>query len=1044
MARGPYCSAALASGVCAREGTGCPSKHDIRHCDVCDVYLIPNNWGTHVSGRRHKNSAQYAPIIVPGPDEQFQAQTINPLPTVSPATSHGKRSVRCDACGIFLLSPAAFDAHKNSRRHKAAYAKFLISPASDHSPPSTNTSSDDYIQCSYCNMRVEAHHMKKHEKENRHIGHSKDAAGLDEVLDTARKNKHGVVVSEENGVDLGIISTDFQLQYEVAPHTITVEKAERSGRIALKSFSILPQIGSLDHEISFVVSLKGTSRWINFGSPLFVAITLKPSCVGRHEALLALTFHDLGTKYEFTVVRELRAIVGSPEDHKTLLPSAPYSRPAPIQPATADSIHPGKRPVVWTKVKYKTRLPQYKVPSELVDVVFGKDRATSIAGIREAVMPGKLTMKTYCRFFQVCLHIEEEYQRRELAQRSLLSRTLQPGNQYYMLKVPEAGDPRFKPKVVVGDTMLFQHIDSSDKTWYQGVIHEIDKKTNFKLRFDSAFSTYRGKKFDVQFVLNRVPFRRAHQAITNSFSLRRLLFPGINDKKLATVSGEEFSFFERRVGNNFAQRDVVETVLAMEPGCSPLVIYGPPGTGKTSTVVESIKQLIHRDPRSRILACAPSNMAADVIAYRLKTSGTTSLLRLCAFSREVDDVMEELKDVIIINESDVFAFPPLEQLEKYQVIVCTCVTGGILSNIGLIRGHFNFIFIDEAGQASEPIAIIPIKSMADNYTNVVLSGDKDQLGPSVRSSVANRLGLGKSYMERLMESSENDSASGVITKKLREHYRSHEAIISFPNQEFYGNELIPRGDPAVTHSLLRRDILVNSDFPIVFHGVAGKDEREGQNPSFFNAEEASLVKQYVSRLMEDKKLRLEEHHIGIISPYNAQCAKISNLVKKNWPKIKVGNVEDYQGQERRVIIISTVRSSLKQVQNDLRYNLGFVADRRRFNVAVTRAQALLIIIGDPVTLSIDPLWRRFLDYIHLHGGWSPKGKRRDWEPSEDATAQRFADERRERTRDAVQRFIERTASRLVDSLDVFAGAGNNGDDEILETFMDKPWGVEIE
>jgi len=73
-----------------------------------------------------------------------------------------------------------------------------------------------------------------------------------------------------------------------------------------------------------------------------------------------------------------------------------------------------------------------------------------------------------------------------------------------------------------------------------------------------------------------------------------------------------------------------------------------------------------------------------------------------------------------------------------------------------------------------------------------------------------------------------------------------------------------------------------------------------------------------------------------------------------------------------VIIISTVRSSLDFVLSDIRHSLGFVANPRRFNVAITRAQALLIVIGDPRVLSLDPLWRGFLNYLHNLGAW--KGK----------------------------------------------------------------------
>jgi helicase MOV-10 len=83
-------------------------------------------------------------------------------------------------------------------------------------------------------------------------------------------------------------------------------------------------------------------------------------------------------------------------------------------------------------------------------------------------------------------------------------------------------------------------------------------------------------------------------------------------------------------------------------------------------------------------------------------------------------------------------------------------------------------------------------------------------------------------------------------------------------------------------------------------------------------------------------------------------------------------------QERRVIIISTVRAEREQVSSDIRYNLGFVASPKRFNVAITRAKALLIVIGSPSVLSLDKEnWLPFIKYCHENEAWAGD----DWDPS---------------------------------------------------------------
>ena len=92
----------------------------------------------------------------------------------------------------------------------------------------------------------------------------------------------------------------------------------------------------------------------------------------------------------------------------------------------------------------------------------------------------------------------------------------------------------------------------------------------------------------------------------------------------------------------------------------------------------------------------------------------------------------------------------MDVMKKYRVIVSTCLSASFAYNIGVERGHFTHIFVDEAGQATEPETMVAIKTMSDQRTNIILSGDPKQLGPIVRSRIARELGLELSYLERLM------------------------------------------------------------------------------------------------------------------------------------------------------------------------------------------------------------------------------------------------------------------------------------------------------
>jgi len=350
------------------------------------------------------------------------------------------------------------------------------------------------------------------------------------------------------------------------------------------------------------------------------------------------------------------------------------------------------------------------------------------------------------------------------------------------------------------------------------------------------------------------------------------------------------------------------------------------------------------------------------------------------------------------------------------------------------RGYFSHIFIDEAGQACEPEAMVSIKTMADTKTNIILSGDPKQLGPIVRSTAALRLGLGVSYLDRLMALPMYDpsTSNGISVVKLTKNWRSHIEILKYPNQQFYKGELEPYGDTIVTHSLLQCSELATPGFPLVFHAIKGKDLQEANSPSFFNVEEASLVKRYVENIRGNRKLRLEDANIGVITPYHAQVMKIRTLLRKTYSGIKVGSVEEFQGQERRVIIISTVRSSIDFVEFDIKHTLGFVANPRRFNVAITRAQALLIVIGDPDVLSLDPLWRGFMNHVYLGGGW--KGVNPDWDPDEDIRPEGGYDSiRREAALTDMEALIERTRTLVIENTEQL-GARDEDD-----AHVDRPW-----
>lgn len=108
---------------------------------------------------------------------------------------------------------------------------------------------------------------------------------------------------------------------------------------------------------------------------------------------------------------------------------------------------------------------------------------------------------------------------------------------------------------------------------------------------------------------------------------------------------------------------------------------------------------------------------------------------------------------------------------------------------------------------------------------------------------------------------------------------------------------------------------------------------------------------------------ITQSDIGVIAPYRKQVQKIRKACeKKNWNDLTIGSVEQFQGQERLIIIVSTVRSKPKLLEYDNKFHLGFLNNPKRFNVALTRAKALVIVVGNPNLLQYETYWRMFIQY----------------------------------------------------------------------------------
>lgn len=443
---------------------------------------------------------------------------------------------------------------------------------------------------------------------------------------------------------------------------------------------------------------------------------------------------------------------------------------------------------------------------------------------------------------------------------------------------------------------------------------------------------------------------------------------------------------------NENQNKALQKILAAK---DVAIIHGPPGTGKTTTLIECMLAALRTE--SQIMVCAPSNAAVDLVVEKLSEYGV-SVVRIGHPARVTNAVMENTMDSKVLNHSQYkqlklmrksadeyrrmahkykrnFGKSEREQrrmlyaeadgyrkeadllsryikndiIEKSRVIACTLVGA---SNDLLRDKYFSTVFIDEAAQGLEPAAWLPVLKA----NKVVFAGDHCQLPPTIKSFSAAKAGLAVTLFEKAISRNNADVLLSV-------QYRMHEDIMRFSSKEFYNNAL-------VAHDSVKQAYIIHGELPVEFIDTAGAGFEEQSNPeskSAFNPDEASLLLQHLSDYIKglDDLGKLEElQNIGIISPYKAQVEYIQNAFDNSElkqhalaSKIQIKTIDSFQGQERDLVYISLVRS------ND-RGEIGFLADTRRMNVALTRAKRKLVVIGDSATIGNNPFYSNYLDYIN--------------------------------------------------------------------------------
>lgn len=481
---------------------------------------------------------------------------------------------------------------------------------------------------------------------------------------------------------------------------------------------------------------------------------------------------------------------------------------------------------------------------------------------------------------------------------------------------------------------------------------------------------------------------------------------------------------------NDSQRQAVRHALCAK---DVTVFHGPPGTGKTSALVAYIAAEASRGSRILVTApsnIAVDNLAEKLVVMqtivpfkfvraghparvlpavvehtleaRLAQSEEAGLARDCRVElaeletrvrstrklaerrlirAEKRDLLRELRK----RENDALC----RLLRRVNVVLATSVgAGSRMLDSATSLAPFDVVCIDEAGQAQEAACLIALL----RGKRAVFAGDPFQLPPTIKNAAAEADGLGRTFLDRIFESKR---LKIQCVRMLTEQYRMNHVISNWSSNAFYGGLLRPAA--CVANHLLKDlphvlDRCCTDDMasfeksqPWVLIDTAGCDftessERDNEfnakgnssaaygkessqslfQSSRYNQGEVSLVVEHVNMLL---RAGLKNSDIGVISPYSGQVillrSKLRDFVGVD---VEIATVDSFQGREKEAIVLSLVRSNSNG-------EVGFLADIRRLNVAITRARRHVCIICDSVTISQHRFLSDLIDYASEHGDY---------------------------------------------------------------------------
>ncbi|XP_062107955.1 probable RNA helicase SDE3 [Humulus lupulus] len=410
-------------------------------------------------------------------------------------------------------------------------------------------------------------------------------------------------------------------------------------------------------------------------------------------------------------------------------------------------------------------VPLYIIPEDIKDLIK--------KGIVPEVLKKILSPSRYKDYFSALLYAEDYYYKNwngyELLDITLELREATVSKNINTNEKKEIEDKQFvafkmdviperRPFLLSRD-LVFARPSGTKLEPFQGIIYRVKNRNTVLVEFNNNFHRqhHPSRRYDISFSFNRVSLKRAHQALNSisDFLLENFLFPNSPTRKTTTTPP--------RLSPNLDQQTAtaVRRILAVQSS-PPYLISGPRCASemkaashlrepsRTGAIIrESVIQIYKTSPNCRILICAPTNSACDVLMRSLnKSIPVSAMFRANAAFRERENVPEDILSSCLIEE-ECFGCPPIAKLREFKVIFSTFMSSFRLHKEGLSVKHFSHIFMVDASYGIEPEALVVLANFAGENTAVVVAGEVGGSPNWVRSDIGRRHGLKVSYFERL-------------------------------------------------------------------------------------------------------------------------------------------------------------------------------------------------------------------------------------------------------------------------------------------------------